>query len=141
MDVNAEHDMSYVALSPDQKTVTVWFERQTNFFDGITFSLSGHEPPVSLGRHPSGLRSLGGLTFQNDLRRAMVIKDGLIHRWSVENPGGLGPGIPSPFAGMRNDTSPDGRFVNSIEEDRIFDAGAWPARPSGGTIRPARTNW
>jgi WD40 repeat protein/Flp pilus assembly protein TadD len=71
------------------------------------------------------------LHFENDMRTALAIKDGQLHRWSAAKPGVLGPGVPTPFPSMHDGPSADGRAVISPVEGRVFDAGAWPPRPSG----------
>src|SRR5262249_27111394 len=70
--------------------------------------------------------------FQNNMRTALVIKDSHVHRWSLPQPGVLGPGVPAPFHRMHERPAPDGRSAISLEDGRVFDTGAWPSRPSGG---------
>ena len=77
-----------------------------------------------------GTQVRGTLNFQNNMRTALVIKDGQIHRWSAMKPGVLGPGVPTPFSMMyARGPSADGRSVISLSEGRVFDIGAWPPRP------------
>ena len=99
VDVNAEHNwFTYMGLSPDGKSVTAWVLRQSDMLEGITFTVDGNEPPISLGLHPPIPRVSFMLSFQNNMRTALLIKDGQVHRWSVRNPAVLGPGVPAPFA-------------------------------------------
>ena len=79
------------------------------------------------------------LHFENNMRTALAIKDGQLHRWSATNPGVLGPGVPTPFRSMLYGPSADGRSVISQVEGRVFDTGAWPPRPSG--VRFAHPGW
>ena len=74
-----------------------------------------------------GPKSRGTLHFESNMRTALVIKDGQLHRWSAAKPSVLGPGVPTPFSSMREAPSADGRSVMS-SEGRLFDTGAWPPR-------------
>jgi serine/threonine protein kinase/WD40 repeat protein/Flp pilus assembly protein TadD len=140
VDVNAEHyASSFLGLSPDGKSVTAWVQSQSNTIEGMTFTVNGNEPPISLGLRPLEPGTPFTLNFQNNLRTALVIKDGQVHRWSVTNAGGLGPGFPAPFRMMYNEPAPDGRTVISLDEGRAFDIGAWPPRRSG--VRFAHPGW
>jgi WD40 repeat protein/tetratricopeptide (TPR) repeat protein len=148
VEVNADRAAhSFLGLSPDGKSVTAWVPRASEY-EGWTFAVDGNEAPLSLGRHPFGTiaspatyfeHNLPQLHFQNHLRTALALKDGLIHRWSVTDPRVLGPGVPAPFRSMHESPSPDGRSVISPAESRIFDTGAWPPRPSG--VRLAHPGW
>ena len=104
----------------------------------MTFRVDGNEPPTSVELPTMGPRSRGTLHFESNMRTALVIKDGQLHRWSAAKPGVLGPGVPTPFSSMCEDRPPDGRSVMSIE-GRLFDTGAWPPRPTG--VRFAHTGW
>ena len=140
VDVNAENSwFTYMGLSPDGKSVTAWVLRQSDMLEGITFTVDGNEPPISLGLHPPIPRIPHMLSFQNNMRTALLIKDGRVYRWSVRNPGVLGPGVPAPFRLMANDPAPDGRSLISVDEGRLFDTGAWPPRPSAARI--AHPGW
>jgi serine/threonine protein kinase/WD40 repeat protein/Flp pilus assembly protein TadD len=150
VEVNADRSAglhSFMGLSPDGRSVTAWFPRGTDYA-GLTFAVDGNEAPLTLGRHPS--RAIPPvatafevdnwtLHFQNHLRTALVLKDGLVHRWSVTDPRTLGPGVPVPFRAMHDRPSPDGRSVISPAESRVFDTGAWPPRPSG--VRFTHPGW
>jgi WD40 repeat protein/tetratricopeptide (TPR) repeat protein len=139
VDVNAEDWASFTGLAPDGKSVTAWVLRESQCFEGMTFTVDGNEAPVSLGLHPSGPRSEFALQFQNNMRTALAIKDGRIHRWSVTKPGVLDLGVPTPFRFMLDEAAPDGRSVVSRNDYRVFDTGAWPPRASG--IRFAQAAW
>jgi WD40 repeat protein len=146
VDVNAELNFAFpelnyafMGLSPDGNSVTAWVPRASNMLEGITFTVDGDEPPKSLGPHPLGPWSEATLQFRNNMRTALVIKDGQVHRWSVANPGALGPGVPAPFQKLRERPAPDGRSVISVGDGRVFDTGAWPPRPSG--VRVAHPQW
>src|SRR5205085_11462264 len=54
-------------------------------------------------------------------------------------PGVRGPGVPTAFRSMLYGPSADGRSVISQSEGRVFDAGAWPPRPTG--VRFAHPGW
>jgi serine/threonine protein kinase/WD40 repeat protein/Flp pilus assembly protein TadD len=139
VDVNAEHGYGFMGLSPDRKSVTAWMPRMSKTLEGMTFSIDGNEPPKSLGPHPLAPWTDSTLQFRNHMRTALVIKDGQVHRWSVTNPGALGPGVPAPFRQMRERPAPDGRSAISFRDGRFFDTGAWPPRPSG--VRFAHPQW
>jgi serine/threonine protein kinase/WD40 repeat protein/Flp pilus assembly protein TadD len=140
VEVNSElYAYAFMGLSPDAKSVTVWVPRAANKLEGMTFTVDGNEPPKSLRAHPLAPWTESTIQFQNNMRTALVIKDGQFHRWSVTNPGALGPGVPAPFRKMRERPAPDGRSVISLEESRTFDTGAWPPRPSG--VRFADPQW
>jgi WD40 repeat protein len=133
-----EEGLTFLGLTPDGKTVTVWVPRSSSTYEGMTFSVEGKEPPVRLGRHSFGTRpdadgpdDRGTLHFHNHQRAALAIVGGQIHRWSVARPGVLEPGVPAPFRSMQYEPAPDGRSVISGREGRLFDVGAWPPRPSG----------
>ncbi len=128
-----------MGLSPDGRSVTTWVPRESNAFKGITFTVDGNEPPIRLGLHPLAPSHQWALNFQNNRRTALVIKDDQIHRWSVMNPGVVGPGLPSPFRMMYREPATDGRSVISLEQGRVYDVGAWPPRPSG--VRFAHPGW
>jgi eukaryotic-like serine/threonine-protein kinase len=148
VDVNSDRSYAptFVGPSPDGKSVTAWVHRGSRY-EGLTFGVDGNEPPRSLGPHPGNVASewkyyeyhYPQLHFQNNMRTALVIKDGQVHRWSVTNPGVLGPGVPAPFPSMYDGPSADGRSVISPHEGRVFDTGAWPPRPSG--VRFAHPGW
>jgi WD40 repeat protein/Flp pilus assembly protein TadD len=129
----------FMGLSADGKSVTAWIPRVSNTLEGMTFTVDGNEPPKSLGPHPLARWTESMLLFQNNMRTALVIKDGQVHRWSVTNPGALGPGVPAPFRNMRQRPAPDGRSAISLGDGRVFDTGAWPPRPSG--VRFAHPQW
>jgi serine/threonine protein kinase/WD40 repeat protein/Flp pilus assembly protein TadD len=145
--VNAESELAntnewpdtYLSLSPDGKSVTAWVQRGPNRYEGITFTVDGKEPPVRRELPPLGPKAPWVLHFQRNMRTALVIKDGQLHRWSAAKPGVLGPGIPSPFRSMYDAPSADGRSVTSTTEGRVFDTGAWPPRPTG--VRFAHPGW
>jgi WD40 repeat protein len=138
VEVKSSHAFSYVRLSSDAKTVIAWVLHETQAFEGVTFSVDGNEAPMKLGLdravhwHPFQ-------NFHNDMRTALVITDGHIHRWSGSNPGVLTAGVPAPFRMMHSSRPPDGRSVMSWEEGRLFDVGTWPLRPSG--MRFAHPAW
>jgi serine/threonine protein kinase/WD40 repeat protein/tetratricopeptide (TPR) repeat protein len=146
VDVNAESDFArarespdtYLGLSPDGKSVTAWVERGSNRYEEMTFSVDGNEPPIRLGLPALGPKVPGVLHFQSNMRTALVIKDGQLHRWSSAKPGVLRQGVPTPFRSMHEDPSADGRSVVSLE-GRAFDTGAWPPRPTG--VRFAHPGW
>jgi serine/threonine protein kinase/Flp pilus assembly protein TadD len=129
---------AYTSLSPDGKSVTAWVQRGSNRFVGMSFTVDGNEPPVPRELPAVGPRAPGMLHFQNNMRTALAIKDGRLHRWSATKPGVLGPGIPTPFRSMLDAPSADGRSVVSVE-GRVFDTGTWPPRPSGA--RFAQPEW
>src|SRR5262249_6851933 len=79
------------------------------------------------------------LNFDSNLRTALAIKDGQLHRWSNTGPDGLGPGVPTPFRSMHPGPSVDGRSVVSLTDGRVFDTGAWPPRPTG--VRYVHPAW
>ena len=145
VDVNGEEHSSFMGLSPGGKSVTAWVLRASNMFEGMTFTVDETEPPISLGLHPMGRRPHSvhhfhkTLNFQHNMRTALVIKDGDVHRWSATDPGVLGPGVPTPFHHMHDGHSADGRSVISPIEGRVFDIGAWPPRPSG--VRFVHPGW
>jgi serine/threonine protein kinase/WD40 repeat protein/Flp pilus assembly protein TadD len=147
VDVNADQPGSLTGLSPDGKAMTVWFVRGPSY-EGLTFPLDGKEPAASLGRHPYGTApSSDGwefyecppIHFQHNMRTALAIKDGQLHRWSATKPAVLGPGVPTPFRVMLNGRAADGRSVASPVEGRVYDTGAWPPRPTG--VRFAHPGW
>ncbi len=139
VDVSAESCLSFMGLSPDGRSVTAWVSREPNAFEGITFTVDGDEPPIRLGPHPLAPSNPWALNFQNNRRTALVIKDDQIHRWSVMNPGVVGPGLSTPFRMMYREPAPDGRSVISLEQGRVYDVGAWPPRPS--RVRFAHPGW
>ncbi len=139
VDVNAELYYAFMGLSPDGKSVTAWVPRESNTLEGMTFTVDGNEPPKSLGPHPLAPWTAETLQFQSNMRTALVIKDGQVHRWSIIKPGALGPGVPAPFGKMRERPAPDGRSAISLGNGRVFDTGAWPPRPSG--VRFAHPQW
>jgi hypothetical protein len=106
---------------------------------GVDVHRGRGEAPQGLGLHPLGPRAPSTLVFQNNMRTALAIKDGQLHRWSVTASGVLGPGVPGPFRQALERPSPDGRSVTSLLEGRVYDAGAWPPRPSG--VRLAHPGW
>jgi len=146
VEVNAESELAtalrspdtYLSLSPDGKSVTTWVQRGKNHYDGMTFTVDGNEPPSRLGLPALGSKAPGILHFQSNMRSALVIKDGQLHRWSATKPGVLGPGVPTPFRSMLDGLSADGRSVVS-PEGRVFDTGAWPPRPT--SVRFAHPGW
>src|SRR5262245_28428161 len=119
VDVNAESDHAtanespdtYLSLSPDGKSVTAWVQRGSNRYEEMSFTVDGNEPPIRMGLPPLGPKAPRVLHFQNNMRSALTIKDGQLHRWSVTNPGVLGPGVPAPFRSMHHGPSADGRSV------------------------------
>jgi hypothetical protein len=126
VDVNADTPESLTALSPNGKAVTVWFVRASHY-EGLTFTLDGKEPATSLGRPPWS----PPIHFQNNMRTALAIKDGQLHRWSATKPAVLGPGVPTPFRSMHEAPSADGRSVVCPTDGRVYDTGAGrPARPA-----------
>jgi WD40 repeat protein/Flp pilus assembly protein TadD len=139
VDVNADSDHltanespdTYLSLSPDGKSVTAWVQRGSNRYEEMRFTVDGNEPPIRMGLPPLGPKAPWVLHFQNNMRNALTIKDGQLHRWSVTNPGVLGPGVPAPFRSMHDGPAADGRSVVSPTEGRVFDTGTWPPRPSG----------
>jgi len=104
---------TYLSLSPDGKSVTAWVQRGPNRFEGMTFVVDGNEAPIrrELPAVPTG--APWALHFENKMRIALAIKDGLLHRWSATKPGVLGPGVPTPFRSMHDGPSADGRSVIS----------------------------
>ena len=150
VDVNSERPFAptFLGLSPDGKSVTAWVCSGSRY-EGLTFGVDGTEPPKKLGLHPGNTATASidyswetgfpTVQFQNNLRTALTVKDGQVHRWSVTNPSVLGPGVPAPFRCMQDGPSPDGRSVISPVEGRVFDTGAWPPRPSG--VRFAHPGW
>jgi serine/threonine protein kinase/WD40 repeat protein/tetratricopeptide (TPR) repeat protein len=146
VEVNAESELAtaqrapdaYLSLSPDGKSVTSWVQRGKNRHEGITFTVDGNEPPIRVELPTTGPKARGVLHFENNMRTALAIKDGLLYRWSATKPGVFGPGIPTPFGFMHEDPSPDGRSVLS-PEGRVFDIAAWPPRPTG--VRFAHPEW
>ncbi len=146
VEVNAEHEYAtaqespdtYMSLSPDGKSVIAWVQRGSTRYEGMTFSVGGNEPPTRVELPTFGPKASGMLHFQSNMRTALAIRDGQLHRWSATKPGVLGPGVPTPFSSMFDGPSADGRSVVS-HEGRIFDTGAWPPRPSG--VRFAHTGW
>jgi serine/threonine protein kinase/WD40 repeat protein len=144
LEVNAESDFAtalpdtYLSLSPDGKSVTAWIQRGINRYEGMSFTVDGYEPP-SRGELPAlASKAPGMLHFESNMRTALAIKDGQLHRWSAAKPGVLGPGVPTPVHSMHDAPSADGRSVVS-PEGRVFDTGAWPPRPTG--VRFAHTGW
>jgi serine/threonine protein kinase/WD40 repeat protein len=145
--VNAETDFAtanhspdaYLSLSADGKSVTAWIQRGPNRYEGITFSVDGTEPPIRVGLPPLGPKAPWMLHFENNMRTALAIKDGQLHRWSAMKPGVLGPGVAAPFRAMHDGPSADGRSVISLNEGRAFDTGAWPPRPTG--VRFGHPGW
>jgi WD40 repeat protein/tetratricopeptide (TPR) repeat protein len=139
VDVNAESEYAFMGLSPDGKSVTAWVPRVSNTLEGMTFTLDGNEQPKRLGPHPLAPWTESTLQFQNNMRTALVIKDGQFHRWSVTNSGALGPGVVAPFRKMRERPAPDGRSAIALGDGRVFETGAWPPRLSG--VRFAHPQW
>jgi serine/threonine protein kinase/tetratricopeptide (TPR) repeat protein len=147
VDVNAESDDAtanespdtYLSLSPDAKSVTAWVQRGSNRYEEMSFTVDGTEPPIRMGLPPLGPKAPWLLHFRNNMRSALAIKDGQLHRWSATNPGVLSPGVPAPFRSMHDGPSADGRSVVSPTEGRVFDTGTWPPRPSG--MRFAHPAW
>ncbi len=146
VDVNADsefataHDApdTYFSLSPNGKSATAWVQRGSTRYEGMAFSVDGIEPPTRVELPTMGPKSRGTLHFESNMRTALVIKDGQLHRWSAAKPSVLGPGVPTPFSSMREAPSADGRTVISIE-GRLFDTGASPPRPTGARL--AHTGW
>jgi serine/threonine protein kinase/WD40 repeat protein/tetratricopeptide (TPR) repeat protein len=144
--VNAESDFrtanewpdSYMSLSPSGNSVTALVQRRSNRYEEMTFTVAGNEPPIRQGLSSLGPKARGMLLFQNNLRTALAIEDGQLHRWSATKPGVLGPGVPTPFRAMHDSPCADGRSVVS-SEGRVFDTGAWPPRPTG--VRFAHPGW
>src|SRR5262249_19692459 len=130
---------TYLSLSPDGKSVTAWVQRGSHRYEGMSFTASGNEPPVRRQLPALGPKAPGVLQFQNNMRTALVIKDGQLHRWSATQPGVSGPGVPTPCRSMHGGRSADGRSVVSPTEGRVFETGAWPPRPSG--VRFAHPGW
>jgi serine/threonine protein kinase/WD40 repeat protein len=122
---------TYLSLSPDGQAVVAWVQRGHNRFEQLTFALEGSEPPSRRELPPVESSAPGALHFQHNMRTALAIKDGHLHRWFAGTPGKPGPGVPSPFRAMLNGSAADGRFVFSPVEGRVFDTAAWPPRPSG----------
>jgi serine/threonine protein kinase/WD40 repeat protein/tetratricopeptide (TPR) repeat protein len=122
---------AYLGLSPDGQAVVAWVQRGSDRFEQLTFAVDGNEPPSRQELPALEASAPWTLHFQPNLRAALAIKDGQLHRWSAATPGTLGPGIPSPFRQMLTGSAADGRSVVSPVEGRAFDTGAWPPRPSG----------
>jgi WD40 repeat protein len=147
VDVNAECEYgtanvspdTYLDLSRDGKSVTAWVQRATNRFEWLSFSIEGSEPPVRVGLPAVKTGAARVLHFENNLRTALAIKDGQLHRWSATTPGMLGPGIPTPFRAMLYGPSADGRSVLCPTDGRVYDTGTWPPRPSG--VRFSHPGW
>src|SRR5207253_312373 len=114
-------------------------QRGSNRFEQMTFTVEGNERPNRLELPALGPCAPWLLHFQNNMRTALAIKDGQLHRWSATNPGVLGPGVPAPFRFMLYGPAADGRSVVSPTEGRVFDTGTWPPRPSG--VRFAHPAW
>jgi WD40 repeat protein/tetratricopeptide (TPR) repeat protein len=138
VDVNAESTDTYPSLSPDGKSVTAWVHRGPNRFEGMIFTVDGSEPPLHRELPAVGTAGSGMLHFENNMRTALAIKDGQLHRWFATKPGVLGPGVPIPFRSMLDGPSADGRSVVSYR-GQVFDTGAWPPRPSG--VRLPHPGW
>ncbi len=136
--VNAGGYRSFLGLSPDGRSVTAWVEPEGNSFAGLTFSVAGTEAPKHLGTLPLKIDLYGNFHFDDQLRTALAVRDGQVHRWADTAPGALGPGVPSPFRYLQG-AAPDGRSAVSRGEGRVFDTGAWPPRPSG--VRFAHPGW
>jgi WD40 repeat protein/Flp pilus assembly protein TadD len=126
-----------VSFAPDGKSVTAWVQRRSDRFEKITFTVDGIEPAAHVELPTLGSTTLGTLNFENNMRTALVIKGDQLHRWSSLDPGVLSAGVPTPFRIMSNAPAADGRSV--LADGRIFDAGAWPPRPSG--VRFAHAGW
>jgi serine/threonine protein kinase/WD40 repeat protein/tetratricopeptide (TPR) repeat protein len=126
-----EQPDAYLGLSPDGKTVSAWVQRGANRYEGITFSVAGKEPPVRVDLPAVGTAAPWKLHFQKNMRTALAIKDGQLHRWSAVKPGVLGPGVPTPFRSMLYGPAADGRSVVSPADGRIYDTGAWPPLATG----------
>jgi serine/threonine protein kinase/WD40 repeat protein len=147
VDVNAKSDSgtlleapdTYLSLSPDGKSVTAWVQRGSTRYEGMTFTVDGNEPPIRVELPRLGPKAPWLLHFQNNMRTALAIKDGQLHRWFATKPGILGPGVSAPFRSMHDGPSADGRSVVSPTEGRVFDTGTWPPRPSG--VRFAHPDW
>jgi WD40 repeat protein/tetratricopeptide (TPR) repeat protein len=129
----------YMSLSPNKKSVTAWVQRGPDRFEGLSFTVDGNEPPTRVALPAVGIKGRWTLHFENNMRTALAIEDGQLHRWSAANSGVLGPGIPTPFRSMLYAPSADGRSIISPIEGRMFDTGAWPPRPSG--VRFAQPGW
>src|SRR5262249_62134642 len=78
-----ERPDAYMSLSPDGKSVTAWFQRGSDRFVGMSFTVDGNEPPIQVALPPVGTRAPWTLHFQNHLRTALAIQDGQLHRWSA----------------------------------------------------------
>src|SRR5262249_33940039 len=145
VDANSDPDTAlhspdtYLSLSPDGKSVNAWVQRGLNRYEGMTFGVSGNEPPIRVELPAVAPKAPWMLHFQSNTRTALTIRDGQLHRWSATNPGVLGPGVPTPFRSMHDRPSADGRSVISPVDGRVFDTGAWPPRPSG--VRFAHPGW
>jgi WD40 repeat protein len=147
VDVNAASDVAsanewpdaYLSPSRDGNSVTVCVQRGSNRYERMTFTVDGREPPLRQDLPPLGPSALWVLHFQHNLRTALVIKDGQLHRWSATDPSVLGPGVPSPFRAMFYGPAADSRSVVSPTDGRVFDTGTWPPRPTG--MRFAHTTW
>jgi serine/threonine protein kinase/WD40 repeat protein/tetratricopeptide (TPR) repeat protein len=139
VDVNAESVYTFLGLSPDGKSVSAWVQRGPNRYEGVIFTVDGNEPPVRREVPEVDAPARWALHFENNLRTALAIKGGQLHRWSAANPGVLGPGIPTPFRTMLEGPSADGRSVVWPTDGRVYDTGAWPPRPSG--VRFAHPGW
>jgi serine/threonine protein kinase/WD40 repeat protein/Flp pilus assembly protein TadD len=122
---------TYMSVTPDGKSVTAWVQRGSDKYEGLTFTVDGNDPPTRFAPPALGPKAPQVLHFQRNMRTALAIKDGQLHRWSASSPGELGPGIPTPFRLMNDGPSADGRSVVSALDGRSFDTGAWPPRPSG----------
>jgi serine/threonine protein kinase/WD40 repeat protein/tetratricopeptide (TPR) repeat protein len=146
VEVNAESAYStaleasdiYLGLAADGKSVAAWVQRGSNRFEAMTFSVDGNEPPLRQGLPSLGPKASRIRQLQRNLRTAIVIKDGQLHRWSASKPDTLGSGVPAPFRSMHENPSADGRSVVS-SEGRVFDTGAWPPRPTG--VRFEHPGW
>ena len=142
MDVNAESDFAtaddspdtYLSLSPDGKSINAWVEAGSNRYEETSFSVDGNEPPFRVGLPAFGPKTPGVLHLESNMRTALAIRDGQLHRWSATSSGVLGPGVPTPFRWMYDGPSADGRSVVT-SEGRVFDTGGWPPRPSGVRLR------
>jgi serine/threonine protein kinase/WD40 repeat protein/Flp pilus assembly protein TadD len=136
--LNGDERHSYMGLSANGETVTAWVPRESGKLEGLSFTVSGQDPPKSLGLHPWNLRANDqfrcSINFQNNMRTAIVVQDGQAYRWSDTNPGALGPGVPAPFLDIREGSAPDGRSVISAKEGRIYDTGTWPPRPTATSL-------
>jgi serine/threonine protein kinase/WD40 repeat protein/tetratricopeptide (TPR) repeat protein len=130
---------AYMSLSSNGMSVTAWVQRGPDRFEGLSFTVDGSEPPTRVALPAVAIKDRWTLHFENNMRTALAIEDGQLHRWSAVNPGVLGPGIPTPFRSMIYAPSADGRSIISSIEGRMFDTGAWPPRPSG--VRFVQPGW